>query len=90
MDVQALDPQLPVLETGTAAAVYGVENATSEVEDLLSYCNDILDLGTNPKPPVSQRPVGRDSCFSSKSGGGHICIARYSCMKMTVYSVYIR
>eukprot|EP00884_Botryococcus_braunii_P017498 jgi/Botrbrau1/4431/Bobra.0348s0020.1 len=42
---QALDGQLPNLVIGTSAAVYGVENLTSEIEDLLSYCNDILDTG---------------------------------------------
>ena len=43
--LQALDRQLPKLEEGSSAAAFGIENVLAEVEDLLSYCNDILCTG---------------------------------------------
>ena len=43
--VQLLDRQLPSLDAGTAAAAFALENVLAEVEDLLSYCNDILCTG---------------------------------------------
>ncbi len=48
---QALDRQLSTLEAGTATAAFSLESLLAEVEDLLSYCNDILGTGTpSPKP----------------------------------------
>ena len=43
---QALDKQLPKLEEGSSAAAFSMENVLAEVEDLLSYCNDILCTGS--------------------------------------------
>ena len=43
---QALDRQLSSLDAGTSAAAFTMENVLAEVEDLLSYCNDILCTGT--------------------------------------------
>ncbi|BDA41766.1 probable protein CLEC16A homolog at N-terminal half [Coccomyxa sp. Obi] len=42
---QALDRQLSSLDAGTSAAAFNMENVLAEVEDLLSYCNDILCTG---------------------------------------------
>ncbi|KAK9825468.1 hypothetical protein WJX81_005951 [Elliptochloris bilobata] len=42
---QALDRQLSSLEAGTSAAAFSLESLLAEVEDLLSYCNDILGTG---------------------------------------------
>jgi hypothetical protein len=42
---QLLDRQLSSLEAGTSAAAFTLENVLAEVEDLLSYCNDILCTG---------------------------------------------
>ena len=44
--LQALDRQLSSLEAGTSAAAFSLESLLAEVEDLLSYCNDILGTGT--------------------------------------------
>ena len=44
---QALDKQLPKLEEGSSAAAFSMENVLAEVEDLLSYCNDILCTGSS-------------------------------------------
>ena len=46
MVLQALDKQLPKLEEGSSASAFSMENVLAEVEDLLSYCNDILCTGT--------------------------------------------
>ncbi len=46
--LQALDRQLSSLEAGTSAAAFSLESLLAEVEDLLSYCNDILGTGTPP------------------------------------------
>lgn len=43
--MQALDRQLSSLDAGTTAAAFSMENVLAEVEDLLSYCNDILCTG---------------------------------------------
>ncbi len=43
---QLLDRQLSSLEAGTSAAAFNLENVLAEVEDLLSYCNDILCTGS--------------------------------------------
>ena len=43
--MQALDRQLSSLDAGTSAAAFSMENVLAEVEDLLSYCNDILCTG---------------------------------------------
>lgn len=45
MLLQALDKQLPKLEEGSSASAFSMENILAEVEDLLSYCNDILCTG---------------------------------------------
>ncbi len=46
MALQALDKQLPKLDEGSSASAFSMENVLAEVEDLLSYCNDILCTGT--------------------------------------------
>jgi hypothetical protein len=38
---------LPKLEEGSSAAAFSMENVLAEVEDLLSYCNDILCTGSS-------------------------------------------
>ncbi len=43
--LQALDKQLPKLDVGSSASAFSMENVLAEVEDLLSYCNDILCTG---------------------------------------------
>lgn len=44
--MQSLDNLLPSLGSGTTTATYNVDSCLAEVEDLLSYCNDILCTGT--------------------------------------------
>lgn len=47
MNAQALDRLLALLNSGAGTAVYNVDSSLAEVEDLLSYCNDILCTGTH-------------------------------------------
>ena len=42
---QALDHLLTLLGSGSSTAIYNVDSCLAEVEDLLSYCNDILSTG---------------------------------------------
>ena len=42
---QVLDRLLTLLGTASATATYNVDSCLAEVEDLLSYCNDILSTG---------------------------------------------
>ncbi|KAK9820557.1 hypothetical protein WJX72_011634 [[Myrmecia] bisecta] len=42
---QVLDRLLSSLDTGTSTAAYNVDSSLADVEDLLSYCNDILCTG---------------------------------------------
>lgn len=70
--LQALDAQLPNLAAGTSAAVYGVENLTSEIEDLLSYCNDILDTG-NPTLDLRPLPLLASSSLLCKPSSLALC-----------------
>ena len=42
---QVLDQLLTLLGSGSATATYNVDSCLAEVEDLLSYCNDILSTG---------------------------------------------
>jgi hypothetical protein len=59
--VQALDRQLSSLEAGTSAAAFSLENVLAEVEDLLSYCNDILCTGErfqNIMPAAETEMIG--------------------------------
>ena len=65
---QALDRQLSSLEAGTAAAAFSLESLLAEVEDLLSYCNDILGTGTPANPHLCM-------CFHS-GGVVHSCMLR--------------
>jgi len=43
-----LDDLLSLLGGGSSTAIYNVDSCLAEVEDLLSYCNDILSAGINP------------------------------------------
>lgn len=43
--MQVLDHLLTLLGSGSATATYNVDSCLAEVEDLLSYCNDILSTG---------------------------------------------
>ena len=43
--LQKLDFALGVVEAGTGEAEHYVEGLLAEVEDLMSYCNDIMDTG---------------------------------------------
>lgn len=43
---QKLDSALGALEAGTGEAEHHVEAVLAEIEDLMSYCNDIMDTGT--------------------------------------------
>ena len=43
--MQSLNHLLPSLGSGTTTATYNVDSCLAEVEDLLSYCNDILCTG---------------------------------------------
>lgn len=43
--MQTLDRKLSTLEAGTSQAAYGVDSAVADVEDLLSYANDVLNTG---------------------------------------------
>ena len=45
--MQSLDNLLPSLASGTTTAVYNVDSCLAEMEDLLSYCNDILCTGSS-------------------------------------------
>lgn len=42
---QVLDHLLTLLGSASATATYNVDSCLAEVEDLLSYCNDILSTG---------------------------------------------
>ena len=42
---QVLDDLLLLLGGGSSTAIYNVDSCLAEVEDLLSYCNDILSAG---------------------------------------------
>ena len=42
---QVLDRLLTLLGSGSTTATYNVDSCLAEVEDLLSYCNDILSTG---------------------------------------------
>ncbi|KAA6427346.1 MAG: hypothetical protein FRX49_02011, partial [Trebouxia sp. A1-2] len=44
---QVLDDLLALLGGGSSTAIYNVDSCLAEVEDLLSYCNDILSAGAN-------------------------------------------
>ncbi|KAL0053901.1 hypothetical protein WJX82_000859 [Trebouxia sp. C0006] len=44
---QVLDDLLSLLGGGSSTAIYNVDSCLAEVEDLLSYCNDILSAGAN-------------------------------------------
>ena len=46
--LQVLDDLLSLLGGGSSTAIYNVDSCLAEVEDLLSYCNDILSAGINP------------------------------------------
>ena len=43
--LQTLDRKLSVLEAGTSQAAYSVESELADIEDLLSYANDVLNTG---------------------------------------------
>ena len=58
MILQALDRQLPKLEEGSSASAFSMENVLAEVEDLLSYCNDILCTGDTPALTVRSEAQG--------------------------------
>ena len=44
---QVMNHLLTLLGGGSSTAVYNVDSCLAEVEDLLSYCNDILSTGTS-------------------------------------------
>ena len=46
--LQTLDRKLSVLEAGTSQAAYSVESELADIEDLLSYANDVLNTGQTP------------------------------------------
>ena len=50
--LQRLDGALASVQEGRSTAEHPVEAALAEVEDLLSYCNDII--GTGACQPVSK------------------------------------
>ena len=43
--LQTLDRKLSVLEAGTSQAACSVESELADIEDLLSYANDVLNTG---------------------------------------------
>ena len=43
--MQTLDRKLSVLEAGTSQAAFSVESDLADIEDLLSYANDVLNTG---------------------------------------------
>ena len=43
-----MDRRLSSLEAGTSNAAYSVETDLADIEDMLSYCNDILCTGVRP------------------------------------------
>ena len=47
--LQTLDRKLSVLEAGTSQAAYSVESELADIEDLLSYANDVLNTGQTPQ-----------------------------------------
>jgi len=65
---QALDRQLSSLEAGTATAAFSLESLLAEVEDLLSYCNDILGTGAPPRP-APRRSEQRHPGAHARRGG---------------------
>ena len=57
MLLQTLDGALAALEAGTGQVEHHVEAALAEVEDLISYCNDIMDTGADAPPAVLACPA---------------------------------
>ena len=57
--VQRLDAALAALEEGDTSAENAMESALAEVEDLISYCNDILCTGVARAPdlPANSAPA---------------------------------
>lgn len=53
--MQILDAQLSSIQEGRTVAEHPVEAALAEIEDLLSYCNDIL---ANGEPPLCRCMTG--------------------------------
>ena len=49
---QGLDRALSALEAVSAGAEHHVEAALAEVEDLISYCNDIMATGERARDTV--------------------------------------
>ncbi len=45
---QALEQQLASIQEGRTTAEHPVEAILAEIEDLLSYCNDIVANGEHP------------------------------------------
>ena len=44
--MQELDELLLELDITSATAAYGIDSCLAEIEDMLSYCNDILSSGS--------------------------------------------
>ena len=45
VNMQELDELLLELDITSATAAYGIDSCLAEIEDMLSYCNDILSSG---------------------------------------------
>jgi hypothetical protein len=52
--MQRLDTALASVQEGRSTAEHPVEAALAEVEDLLSYCNDIIGTGVCLDPTCAQ------------------------------------
>lgn len=75
---QALDRQLSSLEAGTATAAFSLESLLAEVEDLLSYCNDILGTGTPATPDLAV-------CHSCSAQRFSVCVAIIRVMQWSMW-----
>ena len=54
--MQALDRLLCCWDIEAAAAPGSAEACLAEVEDALSYCNDVLCAGESMRPAAERRP----------------------------------
>ena len=66
---QRLDTALAALEEGDMTAENAMESALAEVEDLISYCNDILCTGAARAPDCWQCHMDC-GCVRIDRGGG--------------------
>lgn len=61
--LQRLDSALASVQEGRSTAEHPVEAALAEVEDLLSYCNDIIGTGARLQPACNaQLEASHDLC----------------------------